>query len=108
MPISTLTPTYTRANVLTGQAKLFLQPYNATSPATLPPTTLALGQPWGGSWVVPGGTDSGVALNFQRSATKIYIEEQATPIDEVTDTVDCNITLSMAEMTLQNIITAFG
>jgi hypothetical protein len=102
------TPTYTRSNVLVGQAQAYLQPYNASSPATLPAATVQLGTAWGGSWVPVGATDSGLEFDFQRKPVDIMIEEQQTPVQVVSDSTDVEVPLTLAEDTLQTMLWAMG
>lgn len=107
-------PRYTRANVLRGQAALWLAPYNATTPVTIPQDTLALG----GDWAVPitgnvlwksvGATESGVTMRFTRETTDITIEEQVNPVDVATNTLDPRIEATLSEDTFETMVTAYG
>lgn len=107
-------PRYTRANVLRGQAALWLAPYSATTPVTIPANKLALG----GDWAVPtdgnilwksvGATESGVTMRFTRETTDITIEEQVNPVDVATNTLDPRIEAVLSEDTLETMVTAYG
>lgn len=107
-------PRYVRANVLRGQAALWIAPFNATTPVTLPQDTLALG----GDWAVPvtgnvlwkpvGATESGVTMRFTRETTDITIEEQVNPVDVATNTLDPRIEATLSEDTLETMTTAYG
>jgi hypothetical protein len=107
-------PRYVRANVLRGQAALWIAPFSATAPVTIPQDTLALG----GDWAVPvtgnvlwksvGATESGVTMRFTRETTDITIEEQVNPVDVATNTLDPRVEAVLAEDTLETMVTAYG
>src|SRR5580765_4801318 len=107
-------PRYVRANVLRGQAALWVAPFSATTPVGLPQDTLALG----GDWAVPitgnilwkpaGATESGVTMRFTRETTDITIEEQVNPVDVATNTLDPRIEATLSEDTLETMVTAYG
>lgn len=104
-----LTPRYTRKNVIRGQAQIWLRPYDAA--ATLPPNTLALGGDWATSnpaWKPIGATEGGVTMRFTRETTDISIEEQVNPVDVATNTLDPRIEATLAEDTLETMVTAYG
>lgn len=105
-------PRYNRANVLRGQAALWLRPYDPA--ATLPSNQLALGGDWSTPgtgnilWKSVGATESGVTMRFTRETTDITIEEQVNPVDVATNTLDPRIEATLAEDTLDTMITAYG
>lgn len=94
------TPTYTRQNVLVGQAKMYVAPYSLVTPPELPADTVALGAAWGAPWTPPGATEEGMTFNFSRSSEAVRIEEQATPTHLNTTEIDWNISTTLSEDTL--------
>jgi len=103
-----LTPSYNRANVLTGMARMFYQPYDAEEPPVYPADTVLLGGAWPSPWVPIGATSEGVTIAFARETTDITIEEQPNPLDVRTQTLGFNINTILAEDTLETMILAFG
>jgi hypothetical protein len=107
-------PRYTRANVLRGQAALWLAPFSATTPVPLPGNTLALGGDWATPvtgnilWKPVGATETGVTMRFTRETTDITIEEQVNPVDVATNTLDPRIEAVLSEDTLETMTTAYG
>jgi len=107
-------PRYVRANVLRGQAALWLAAYSATTPVPLPQDTLALGGDWAApvtgnvAWKPVGATESGVTMRFTRETTDITIEEQVNPVDVATNTLDPRIEATLSEDTLETMVTAYG
>jgi hypothetical protein len=101
-------PQYNRLNVLVGQVQVYIQTYNSASPPSLPADSVLLGTPWGGQWVAPGATDTGLELSFQRKPTDITIEEQQTPVDQASDSSTYQYNLTFAEDTLQQMMWAMG
>ena len=105
-------PRYNRTNVLRGMASLWIRPYNVA--ATLPSNQLALGGDWADvalgnvAWKPAGATESGVTMRFTRETTDISIEEQVNPVDVATNTLDPRIEATLAEDTLETMITAYG
>jgi hypothetical protein len=108
------TPRYNRANVLRGQAALWLAPYSATTPVPLPANKLLLGGDWASAvdgnvlWKPVGATESGVTMRFTRETTDISIEEQVNPVDVATNTLDPRIEAVLSEDTLETMVTAYG
>lgn len=108
------TPRYTRANVLRGQAALWLAPFSATTPVGLPANKLLLGGDWAAVtdgnilWKPVGATESGVTMRFTRETTDISIEEQVNPVDVATNTLDPRIEAVLSEDTLETMTTAYG
>lgn len=105
-------PRYDRKNVLRGMAALWIRPYDET--ATLPSNQLALGGDWSipatgdALWKPAGATESGVTMRFTRETTDITIEEQVNPVDVATNTLDPRIEATLAEDTLNTMLTAYG
>ena len=105
----TLTPRYTRKNVIRGQAQIWTRPQDDT--ATLPPNTLALGGDWAASnplWTPIGASESGATMRFSRSTNDITIEEQLNPVDIATTGVDPRIEVTLSEDTLETMKLAYG
>jgi hypothetical protein len=103
-----LIPQYTRKNIITGMAQLYLMPYDATIPAELPPDTEPLGFDWGDPWEPIGATLEGVTVTFAREATDVRVEEQSTPVDQKTTSAGFTIAMSLAEDTLNTMRYAYG
>jgi hypothetical protein len=107
-------PRYVRANVLRGQAALWIAAYSATTPVPLPMNTLALGGDWSNvttgnvAWKAAGATESGVTMRFTRETTDITIEEQVNPVDVATNTLDPRVEATLSEDTLETMVTAYG
>jgi hypothetical protein len=103
-----LTPQYVRANIITGQAQLYLQPYVAATPAVLPADTAVLGFDWASPWEPVGATLEGVTVTFAREAQDIRIEEQTTPVDQKTTSAGFTISATLSEDTLDTMRYAYG
>lgn len=102
-------PRYTRKNVIRGQAQIWLRDYDET--ATLPADTLELGGDWATEdplWRPIGATEGGVTMRFTRDTTDISVEEQVNPLDVATNTLDPRIEATLAEDTLDTMLTAYG
>lgn len=102
-------PRYTRKNVIRGQAQIWLRDYDET--AVLPANTLALGGDWAATepaWRAIGATEGGVTMRFTRDTTDISVEEQVNPLDVATNTLDPRIEATLAEDTLETMMTAYG
>lgn len=108
MPNVNITPVYNRLNVLVGQVQMYIQTYNSAAPAALPADSVLLGTPWGGAWQTAGATDTGIELSAQRKPTDITIEEQQTPVDQVSDSMAWMFNVTLAEDTLQSMLWALG
>jgi hypothetical protein len=106
--MAAVAPTYDRTNVLVGQARVFVAPYNPVVPVTLPAETVALGGTWPAPWVPIGATEAGVSLLFKRETEDVMIEEQLTPIVTNTKSVDLRVNTTLSEDTLQTMKLAFG
>lgn len=102
------TPQYTRTNVVTGLAQMYLAPYDATTPPALPADTAVLGFDWASPWEPAGATLEGVTVTFEREAQDIRIEEQTTPVDQRTTSAGFRISASLSEDTLNTMRYAYG
>lgn len=108
----TLTPRYTRKNVIRGQAQIWTRPQDDT--AVLPSNTLALGGDWSvpatgnAAWTPTGASESGATMRFSRSTNDITIEEQLNPVDIATTGVDPRIEVTLSEDTLEVMKLAYG
>jgi hypothetical protein len=107
-------PRYVRANVLRGQAAIWIAPFSATTPVPMPAVKLPLGGDWASAtdgnilWKPAGATESGVTMRFTRETTDITIEEQVNPVDVATNTLDPRIEATLSEDTLETMVTAYG
>jgi len=107
----TLTPRYTRKNVIRGQAQIWTRPQDDT--ATLPANSMALGGDWAGAggnplWTAIGASESGATMRFSRSTNDISIEEQLNPVDIATTSVDPRIEVTLSEDTLETMKLAYS
>lgn len=105
MPVS---PAYTRSNVLTGQARCFVQPYNASVPPTLPAVTVAVGGAWASPWTPVGATMNGLTFNFKRDVNDIMVEEQRVPVAKLTKATTFTFELELSEDTFPTMQLAYG
>jgi len=101
-------PAYDRTNVIVGQARTFVAPYNPTVPVALPAESVALGGTWAAPWVPIGATEKGVSLLFKRETEEVTIEEQLTPVAKNTKSVDLRVNTVLSEDTLTTMKLAFG
>jgi hypothetical protein len=101
-------PSYARDKVLVGLARLFIGPYNATSPLLAPANSVPLNGAWPVGWVPIGATEEGVTFNFQRSTEAVRIEEQATPVYKNTSEIDWNIEAVLSQDSLDTMKLAMG
>jgi hypothetical protein len=104
----TLIPSYDPSKVLVGLASMYLMPYDASSPATLPADTVPLGTAWGGLWTPVGATTDGLSFEVKRTPQDITIEEQMTSVDQRTKSMDFTANLELSEDTLQTMLWAYG
>lgn len=109
----TLTPRYTRKNVIRGQAQIWTRPQDDT--ATLPANSVPLGGDWAQTapagnplWIPLGASESGATMRFSRSTNDISIEEQLNPVDIATTSVDPRIEVTLAEDTIETMKLAYG
>lgn len=103
-----LTPQYVRRNIITGQAALFLAPYDLDTPATIPDDEEPLGFDWLSPWTAAGATMEGVSITFSREASDIRIEEQSTPVDQKTTSAGFTVAATLSEDTLDTMRWAYG
>jgi hypothetical protein len=101
-------PVYDRKNVLVGLAAMYFQPYNPDVPAQLPPDTDPLWTVWDAPWTPIGATTEGLTFGFQRETNNIMIEEQVTPVDVQTTSVNFSMQVTLSEDTLETMILAYG
>lgn len=101
-------PVYDRKNVLVGQAAMYFQPYDAETPAELPADTVALWTPWTSPWKAIGATTEGLTFGFSRETNNIMIEEQATPVDVRTTSINFTMQVTLSEDTLETMVLAYG
>jgi hypothetical protein len=90
---------------LTGPATLWVAPWG---PEPLPADTVTLGTSWGGNWITPGSTETGITWGVESKDTDIMIDEQPNPVDVVTDTQDYQFTATLTQDTLQTMLLAYG
>lgn len=105
------TPVYDRTKVMAGMVRVQLAPRNATSPATLPAESVALGGTWPTSpqpWTPIGATEQGASFMFRRSTQSLTVEEQLTPVAVETTEIELKVEAVLAEDTLETMRTAFG
>lgn len=99
---------YVRDNVLVGQARPFIQPYDPAVPPSLPADTIPLNGVWGGNWVELGATTNGLEFDFARKTKKIMVEEQQTPVAVTTTDTTFTFGLELSEDTLETMRLAYG
>jgi hypothetical protein len=99
---------YVRDNVLVGQARPFIQPYDPAVPPALPADSVPLNGVWGGNWVELGATTKGLEFDFQRKTKKIMVEEQQTPVAITTTDTTFTFGLELSEDTLETMRLAYG
>jgi hypothetical protein len=103
-----VTPEYVRANVLTGQARRFYQPYNPATPPVLPARSLVVGGAWSSPWVATGASVDGLAFNFERNLNEIMIEEQSVPVAQLTKDAKFSFDIELSEDTFKTMALAYG
>jgi hypothetical protein len=102
-PFELVTP----ANVAAGSATLYLGPVGTAMPAD----TVNMGVSWAVSvaaWVPQGGSQSGWIFNWTPTTTDLPIDESPIPAGVLVNSVDANITGTLAEDTIQNVLTSMG
>lgn len=102
-----ITPAYTRANVLVGEARGWWQVYNASSPPALPTRSTSF-VTWPSPWTPIGATVSGLDFNFQRQTQDIKIEEQRTKVAQFTTSAAFSFDVELSEDTFQTMQLAYG
>ena len=101
-----LPPGWTTGNVMFGTGYLWTAAYGMSLPADM---NLGDSTQWIlSNWNYVGSTDQGVTLTFNPSMSNLQVEEQVTPIASLVSTATYQITLSMAEETINNINMAYG
>src|SRR6185437_974828 len=101
-----LPPSWTTGNVLFGVGYLWTAAFGTALPSD---QNLGDSTQWQASnWSYAGATDQGVTLTFNPSMSNLQIEEQVTPIASLVSTATYQVTLSMAEETINNINLAYG
>lgn len=97
-------------NVVVALAGVWIQPWSASVPATLPPDTLEWQGDWGSgsAWAMLGATDQGWELDVSTKTSEITIEEQSTPVAVLADSKSVAVSGSLAESALQNLAWAYG
>jgi hypothetical protein len=101
-----LPPAWTTGNVLFGVGYLWTATFGTALPADV---NLGDSTQWQlSNWSYVGATDQGVSLTFNPSMSNLQIEEQVTPIASLVSTATYQVTLSMAEETINNINLAYG
>jgi hypothetical protein len=106
--VTSFIPIYDRTKVIVGQAQLYTGPYSATSPLALPAESVALGGAWPVGWVASGATEEGVTLAVGRETEDIMIEEQMTPVDVTTTSMNIRVETVLSEDTLETWKLAYG
>jgi hypothetical protein len=99
---------YVRDNVLVGQARPFIQPYDPAVPPVLPADSIPLNGVWGGNWVELGATTNGLEFDFARKTKKIMVEEQQTPVAITTTDTTFTFAMELSEDTLDTMRLAYG
>jgi len=106
--VTSFIPTYDRTTVMVGVAAVYVGAYSATTPLALPTDTVALGGAWPVGWTAIGATEEGVTLAVARETEDIAIEEQMTPVDVTTSSMDVRVEVSLSEDTLETMKLAYG
>lgn len=101
-------PAYDRKNVLVGLAAMYTQPYDPDELPELPADTEALWEPWDSPWTPIGATLEGLTFGFSRETNNIMIEEQVTPVDVQTTSVNFTMQVTLSEDTLETMLLAYG
>lgn len=94
----------TDSQVIVGVAQLYIAPSGSSIPAFADDGLCAPSSPW----IAQGFSSSGVDLTVDAKIDEIRVEEQATPVTAVPDTVDVTIDITLAEDILSNALTAYG
>lgn len=102
------TPQYVREEIITGQAQVYLQPFNLATPGALPEDDEPLGFDWAPPWEAVGATLEGWTVTFSREAQDIRIEEQTTPVDQKTTSAGFTITGTLSQDSLNTMRYAYG
>jgi len=105
---SSFIPIYDRTKVMTGQAQVYIGAYSASAPLALPLDSVALGGAWPAGFTAIGATEEGVTLAVARETEDIAIEEQMTPVDVTTTSMDVRVEATLSQDTLDTMKLAFG
>lgn len=108
MPVKNVIPVYTKANIITGMAKLYLAPADATPTPALPALTVEVNTPWDDPWVTPGATTEGMTFHFERATDQRTIEEQLPPVDIVATGATIQVATTLSEDTLEVMTYTYG
>src|SRR5882762_10034648 len=108
MPVKNVTPVYTKANIITGMAKLYIALKSATPTPALPAATVLVNTAWSSPWVTPGATTEGMTFHFERATDNITIEEQLPAVDIVTTSATVQVSTTLSEDTLANMTWSYG
>ena len=101
-----LPPNWTTGNVLFGVGYLWTAVFGTPLPTD---ANLGDSAQWQiANWSYVGATDQGVTLTFNPSMSNLQIEEQVTPIASLVSTATYQVTLSLAEETINNVNLAYG
>ena len=101
-----LPPNFNTGNVLFGVGYLWTAAFGTALPADV---NLGDSSQWAlSNWTYIGSTDQGVTLTFNPSMSNLQIEEQVTPVASLVSTATYQVTLALAEETLNNINLAYG
>lgn len=92
------------ANVLVGTVSMYLAPANTAGPAD----SVEYDTAWGGTWVHPGYSDTGLTLHFDRKEQRHYVEELSSPVMITTKESILKVSFGFAEATLENLKFAMG
>jgi hypothetical protein len=107
-----VSPVYTREKVLVGQAQMYLQKIVTGSAPALPADTVALGGAWPSTgtniWLPVGATQEGLNFRFQRSTQDVNVEEQLTPVQVNTTSLDISMDMVLSEDSMETMVYAYG
>lgn len=101
-------PVYNRSAVLVGQARGFVQVYDADVPPVLPARTSTVGGAWASPWEPIGATVDGLNFNFKRTLNSIMIEEQRVAIAQLTKESVFSFDVELSEDTFKSMKLAYG
>jgi hypothetical protein len=87
---------------------MYLKTVDPEEPADLPENTLALGDAWPDPWSPPGATTEGLTFGFSRDANDITIEEQPSPVDTRTNSLEFTMDCTLSEDTIETMRIAYG
>lgn len=108
MPVKNVVPVYTKANIITGMALLYLGHYGGSPDPAFPALTVDVNEAWGAPWVNPGATTEGMTFHFERATDNITVEEQLPAVDIVTTSATVQVATTLSEDTLENMVWTYG